>query len=116
MRLLFLLVVCLFPSAVLAQACTITSQGQALSVTLCQQNRTIPEKMFHDGFCNPKLKDQTVSVAFSENCPEQSFGVCQGAQTGGMYQYDIYYYGVASDALFLQPACQQQHNGTWVKP
>jgi hypothetical protein len=35
----------------LAQACVVHSQAERLDVKVCQQNRNIPEKLFHDGFC-----------------------------------------------------------------
>lgn len=105
----------LFSSQVLAEACVIRSQGEQLDIKVCQQNRSIPPQLFRKGFCQPTLKGQTVEVAFVEQCPIGSFGACRNAKVAGTpYQQDIYYYGVASDARFLKPACQQQSQGTWV--
>lgn len=98
-----------------AQACLIESSSEQLTIKLCQQNRTIPKHLFETGFCQPDLAGQTTEVTFLENCPSDYFGICQQATTAGTpYQQDIFYYGVASDSRFLQPACEQQNNGTWV--
>ncbi|MGH8345936.1 MAG: NADH:ubiquinone oxidoreductase, partial [Pseudomonas sp.] len=32
------------------------------------------------------------------------------------YRQDIHYYGVATDAAYLQPYCEAQSQGTWLKP
>lgn len=115
MRAFILLILFTLPSLTWAKACVITSKSENLSVTLCQQNRNIPEQMFKDGFCQPQLKGQEVSVKHMDLCPKESYGVCRNAKVGGVaYTYDIHYYGVASDAVFLKAACETQHQGTWV--
>ena len=97
------------------QGCVIHSQDERIEVKLCQQNRTIPAELFRSGFCQPQLKDQKVDVIFVEQCPTGAFGVCRNAQVSNMpYRQDIHYYGVASDARFLQPACEQTSDGEWV--
>ena len=97
------------------EACLIHSQGNQVDVKICQQNRSIPPAMFHSGFCQPQLNGQKVAVTYVEQCPGGSFGVCRSARVGGMpYQQDIHYYGVASDARYLKPACEQQSKGIWM--
>ncbi|MCQ4322184.1 NADH:ubiquinone oxidoreductase [Stutzerimonas stutzeri] len=97
------------------EGCVIHSQDERIEVKLCQQNRTIPAELFRSGFCQPQLKDQKVDVTFVEQCPTGAFGVCRNAQVSNMpYRQDIHYYGVASDARFLQPACEQTSDGEWV--
>lgn len=98
-----------------AEACIVHSQGNHLDVKVCQQNRSIPAGLFHDGFCQPQLSGQKVEVSYAEQCPQGSFGTCRNAQvTGTPYQQDIHYYGVASDARILKPACEQQYKGVWM--
>lgn len=97
-----------------AEGCVIHSRGQGVEIKLCQQNRSIPAELFRTGFCKPELKDQKVDVQFVESCPTGAFGVCRNAQVSNMpYRQDIHYYGVASDARFLQPACEQTSHGEW---
>jgi hypothetical protein len=56
-------------------------------------------------------------VAFTEQCPAGAFGVCSNAQVANMpYRQDIHYYGVATDAAYLQPFCESQSQGKWLKP
>lgn len=99
-----------------AEGCVVHSQDERIEVKLCQQNRTIPTELFRSGFCQPQLKDQQVEVTFVEQCPAGAFGVCRNAKVSNMpYRQDIHYYGVASDARFLQPACEQTSGGEWVK-
>jgi len=99
---------------VLAQACVVHSQAERLDVKVCQQNRNIPQKLFHDGFCQPNLPGQKVDVSFVEQCPQGAFGVCSAAKVENMpYEQDIHYYGVASDAAFLKPFCEQKSQGQW---
>lgn len=114
LRIIFLLLAML-PLPALAQACIIHAHSDSLDVKLCQHNRSIPPTLFKNGFCQPRLAGQKTEVSFSETCPGGAFGVCRNAQTaGGPYQQDIYYYGVASDARYLRPACEQQNRGTWM--
>lgn len=104
------------PMTVLAQsACVITAHDEQMSVKLCQENRTIPEALFANGFCQPELPDQQVEITLAEQCPQGAYGVCRHAQVQGVaYQQDIYYYGEHdSDARFLQPACEQMNKGQW---
>jgi hypothetical protein len=97
-----------------AEACLVHSQSDRVDVKVCQENLNIPPKLFHDGFCQPQLKDQKVDVVFSEQCPAGSFGQCSNAQVANMpYRQNIHYYGVASDAAFLKPFCEQQSQGIW---
>jgi hypothetical protein len=101
----------------LAEACLVHSQAERLDVKVCQANRTIPPRLFHDGFCKPELAGQKTEVTFLEQCPTGAFGVCNNAQVANMpYREDIHYYGVASDALYLKPFCEGQSQGKWVAP
>lgn len=114
MRAGYLALLCLISPGVWAQACVVHSHGNSVDVQVCQQNRSIPEEMFREGFCQPHLQGQEVEVSYVEQCPEGSFGICRNAQVGGMpYQQDIHYYGVASDARLLKPYCEQQSQGQW---
>lgn len=109
-----LVVVSLVVGQVWAEGCVIHSQDERIEVRLCQQNRTIPTELFRSGFCQPQLKNQQVEVTFVEQCPEGAFGVCRNAQVSNMpYRQDIHYYGIASDARFLKPACEQSSKGQW---
>lgn len=99
-----------------AEACVVHSEGQQVEVKLCQQNRTIPTNLFRSGFCAPQLKGQKVEVSFVEQCPTGAFGECRNARVQGTpYQQDIHYYGVATDARYLKPACEQQNKGVWME-
>ena len=111
---LLLAVLC---SQVWAQACLVHSQAERLDVKVCQQNKTIPAKLFHDGFCQPQLAGQKTDVTFMEQCPTGAFGVCSNALVANMpYREDIHYYGIASDAAYLKPFCEGQSQGKWLKP
>jgi hypothetical protein len=97
-----------------AESCVVHSQGERVDVKVCQENINIPPGLFHDGFCKPQLKDQKTDVTYSEQCPAGSFGECSDAQVANMpYRQNIHYYGVASDAAFLKPFCEQQSKGVW---
>lgn len=103
------------PGWALAEACIIHSQGNQLDIQQCLENRSIPQQIFRDGFCAPQLKGQKVQVQFAPQCPAGSFGVCRDAKVpGSPYQQDIHYYGVASDARYLKPACERQSRGVWM--
>lgn len=111
----FLLLLLGLTGEALAEGCLIHSQDERIEVKLCQQNRNIPDELFRSGFCQPELKGQEVQVTFVEQCPTGAFGVCRNALVSNMpYRQDIHYYGVASDARFLQPACEQTSAGEWV--
>ncbi|HEY0290290.1 MAG TPA: NADH:ubiquinone oxidoreductase [Pseudomonas sp.] len=111
---LALVLLAFMSSEALAEACLVHSQSDRVDVQVCQENLTIPPNLFHDGFCQPQLKGQKVDVTFSEQCPSGSFGQCSNAQVANMpYRQNIHYYGVASDAAFLKPFCEQQSKGTW---
>ena len=100
-----------------AEACVVHSQAERVSVEVCQQNRTIPPKLFHDGFCQPNLPGQKVEVQHLEQCPQGAYGVCRGARVERMpYEQEIHYYGVASDAAYLKPFCEQNSGGHWETP
>jgi hypothetical protein len=118
MRLMGLsLLLVLTSGEVLAQACVVHSTAEHLDVKVCQQNRTIPKQLFVDGFCQPNLPGQKVEVQYVDQCPTGAFGVCSNAQVANMpYRQDIHYYGVATDAAYLQPFCEAQSQGTWLKP
>ena len=118
MRLIGLaLLLALVSGEALAQACVVHSQGERLDVQVCQQNRNIPPKLFADGFCQPNLAGQKVDVQYVDQCPGGAFGICSNAQVANMpYRQDIHYYGVATDAAYLQPYCEGQSQGTWLKP
>ena len=110
----WLLLFSLLPGLALAEACVVHSQAERLDVKVCQENRNIPATLFREGFCQPQLQGQTVEVEFVEQCPDGAFGICRDAQVSNMpYRQDIHYYGVASDARFLQPACEQNSQGRW---
>ena len=74
------LLLLLVSSKVLAQACVVHSQGERLDVKVCQQNRSIPAKLFSDGFCQPALAGQKVEVQYVDQCPTGAFGVFSNAQ------------------------------------
>ncbi len=117
MRSVLLLLSMSLSSGVFAQACIVHSQGQGIEVQLCQSNVDIPAQLFREGFCAPHLDGQKTRVEFVEHCPEGAFGICRDARSSGVpYRQDIHYYGVASDARFLAPACAQQNQGHWEKP
>ncbi|HYQ38555.1 MAG TPA: NADH:ubiquinone oxidoreductase [Pseudomonas sp.] len=117
MRQILTFLLAVLPLPVLAEACVVHSQGQGVAVQVCQQNVSIPKSLFHDGFCQPQLKGQEVKVDYLEQCPGGAFGVCAGARAGNAaYRQDIHYYGVASDARFLQPFCEGQSGGQWRTP
>jgi hypothetical protein len=100
-----------------AEACLVHSQAERLDVKVCQENISIPPKMFRDSFCQPQLSGQKVATQFSQQCPTGAFGVCKNAQVANMpYRENIHYYGVASDALYLKPFCEGQSKGKWVTP
>jgi hypothetical protein len=100
-----------------AEACVVHSQAERVSVEVCQQNRTIPPKLFKEGFCRPNLPGQQVEVQFLAQCPQGAYGICRGARVERMpYEQDIHYYGVASDAAYLKPFCEQNSQGQWVLP
>lgn len=100
-----------------AEACVVRTQATHLDVQVCQQNISIPQQLFHDGFCEPNLPGQKVSVQYVEQCPQGAFGVCSGAHVDNMpYRQDIHYYGVASDAAYLRPFCEQKSKGEWQVP
>ena len=97
-----------------AEGCVIHSQDDRIEVKVCQQNQNIPTELFRSGFCQPELPGQETEVTFVDQCPSGAFGVCRNAQVSNMpYRQDIHYYGVASDARFLQPACEQTSGGQW---
>ena len=115
MRACYALLLLLISQQLFAQACIIESVNEQVEVKICQQNNNIPEQLIKTGFCQPQLKGQKTTVTFVDDCPSGSFGICRSAQSVGVpYQQDIYYYGVATDALYLKPACEQQSQGTWV--
>jgi hypothetical protein len=118
MRLIGLaLLLALVSGEALAQACVVHSQGERLDVQVCQQNRNIPPKLFADGFCQPNLTGPKVDVQYVDQCPGGAFGICSNAQVANMpYRQDIHYYDVATDAAYLQPYCEAQNQGTWIRP
>ena len=100
-----------------AEACLVHSQAERLDVKVCQANRNIPPKLFHDGFCQPQLAGQKTDVTFLKQCPTGAFGICSNAQVANMpYREDIHYYGIASDAQYLKPFCEGQSQGKWLVP
>lgn len=117
MRLVCLLVLLATAGQAFAEGCVIHSRDERIEVKLCQENRNIPSELFRTGFCQPQLKDQQVEVTFVEACPSGAFGVCRNAQVSNMpYRQDIHYYGVASDARYLEPACEYSSDGSWEAP
>ena len=98
-----------------AQACIIQAKDEHAEVKICQQNRNIPKQLFEEGFCAPQMQAHQIEVTFTALCPTGAFGVCRGAKVQGVgYQQDVHYYGIASDAAYLKPACEQQSAGLWV--
>ena len=88
-----------------------------IDVKVCQQNRSIPAKLFREGFCQPQLQGQKVEVAFAEECPTGAFGVRRDARVpNAPYRQDIFYYGIATDARYLEPFCASQSQGRWEEP
>ncbi|WP_347902820.1 NADH:ubiquinone oxidoreductase [Pseudomonas purpurea] len=118
MRLIWLpLLAVLGSGEALAEACVVHSQSERVDVKVCQQNRSIPDKLFRDGFCQPSLAGQKVDVQFVDQCPSGAFGVCSNAHVANMpYRQDFHYYGVATDAAYLKPFCETQSQGSWLKP
>ena len=115
--LLLLLSVTLPSGSVIADACIISSRAKGVEVELCQENRSIPRELFRSGYCQPQLVDQQVAVRFVASCPNGAFGICRNAQAANLaYRQDVHYYGVASDARFLRPACEQQPGARWESP
>jgi hypothetical protein len=111
------LLLALVSNEAFAQACVVHSTAERLDVKVCQQNRTIPKKLFAGGFCQPKLAGQKVEVQYVDQCPKGAFGVCSNAQVANMpYRQDIHYYGIATDAAYLKPFCESQSQGSWLKP
>ena len=114
MRQWTVLLLSFLPLLVQAEACIVHSTGKQVEVKLCEQNVSIPPKMFHDSFCQPQLPEQKVEVTFVEECPSGAYGVCHNALvTNFSYLQDIHYYGVASDGRVLKLACEQQYKGVW---
>ena len=114
MRLSLLLTLIVLSGELQAQACVIHGQGERVEVKLCQQNGNIPDELFRSGFCQPELPGQRIEVSFVEACPPGAFGVCRNARVSNMpYRQDIHYYGIAGDAKFLRPACEQTSEGEW---
>lgn len=115
MRGFAVLALCAWSGLAWGEACVVHSQAERLDVKVCQQNRSIPPTLFRTGFCQPQLQGQKVEVAFVEQCPGGAFGVCRNATVGGTpYKQDVHYYGVASDATYLRPFCEQQSKGVWM--
>ncbi|MCY1269253.1 hypothetical protein D9M68_114260 [compost metagenome] len=117
MRLTALLLLTTLPLLAHGEACVVHSQGRNVDVKVCQENRSIPAKLFRDGFCQPQLQGQKVEVRYADSCPAGAFGICRDARVPNTpYRQDIHYYGVASDARFLEPFCASQSQGKWQQP
>lgn len=115
MRVFLLLGLCVASGLAWGEACVVRSQAERLDVKVCQPNRSIPPSLFRSGFCQPQLKGQKVAVEFVEQCPVGDFGVCRNATVMGTpYKQDVHYYGVATDAAYLKPFCEQQSKGVWM--
>lgn len=48
----FLFFLSCLPGLALAEACIVHSQAKNLDVKVCQQNRSIPAKLFREGFAS----------------------------------------------------------------
>jgi hypothetical protein len=117
MRLTLLFTFMLLAGDLHAQGCVIEGRGEGVEVKLCQQNGNIPDELFRSGFCQPELPGQQLETRFVEHCPTGAFGICRNARVSNLpYRQDIHYYGVASDARFLRPACELASDGTWYAP
>ena len=114
-RFLILALSLLSPGA-FASACLIESSDDQLPIRLCQANRSIPDGLFEQQFCQPQIPDRSFQVQLLEACPS-GYGVCAGAHTEGVgYQQDIHYYSDAEDAPVLQAYCEQVSRGQWQIP
>lgn len=114
---LLVLALTLFSPAILASACLIESNDDQLPIRLCQANRTIPDGLFEQQFCQPQIPDRSFQIQMLDACPEGAYGVCAGAHTEGVgYQQDIHYYSDAEDAPVLQAYCEQISQGQWQTP
>ena len=100
----------------LAEACIVHSQAKNLDVKVCQQNRSIPAKLFREGFCQPQLQGQKVEVAFAEVSDGRLRCLPRRQGTQRAYRQDIFYYGIATDARYLEPFCASQSQGRWEEP
>ncbi|MGC3664178.1 NADH:ubiquinone oxidoreductase, partial [Pseudomonas aeruginosa] len=79
------------PGLALAEACNVHSVGLYLDVMVCQQNRSIPAKLFREGICQPQLQGQKVEVTFAEESPTGAFGVCGDAWVpNARYRQEIF--------------------------
>jgi hypothetical protein len=104
----------LFTTQVLAQACIIESTDDLVPIRMCQQNISIPQSLFQGAFCQPQIPDRTFVVTMTDSCPEAAYGVCHGAKAEGVaYEQSIHYYSDPSDAPVLEAYCTQISNGTW---
>ena len=74
MRRGFVLLLSALPLLAQAEACIVHSQGAQVDVKVCQQNRSIPASLFHNGFCQPQLAGQKVEVTYTEQCPRLRCG------------------------------------------
>lgn len=114
MRLFWLFSLALLAGELRAEGCVIEGQAERVEVKLCQQNLNIPAELFRSGFCQPELAGQRVRVRFVESCPPGAFGVCRNARVSNLpYRQDIHYYGIATDAKYLRPACEGNSGGRW---
>ncbi len=114
---LLLLALTLFSPAILASACLIESNDDPLPIRLCQANRTIPDGLFEQQFCQPQIPARRFQIQMLDACPDGAYGVCAGAHTEGVgYQQDIHYYSNAEDAPVLQAYCEQISQGQWQTP
>jgi hypothetical protein len=97
----------------LAESCVVHSQAERLDVKVCQENRNIPEKLFADGFCKPNWPGRRSKCNLRRTVPDAgAFGQCSNAQVANMpYRQNIHYYGVATDAAYLQPFCEAAKPG-----
>ncbi|UJJ33210.1 NADH:ubiquinone oxidoreductase [Halopseudomonas maritima] len=114
---LLLLALSLSSQTVLAGACLIESTDDQLPIRLCQTNRSIPDRLFEQQFCQPQIPDRSFSVTLLDACPTGAYGICVGAHTEGVsYQQDIHYYSDADDTPVLQAYCERISQGQWQTP
>ena len=115
-RFLILALSLLSPGA-FASACLIESSDDQLPIRLCQANRSIPDGLFEQQFCQPRIPGREFRIQMQDSCPGDAYGICRGAHTEGVaYQQDIHYYTAPDDAPVLKAYCEQISGGRWHQP
>jgi len=114
---LCILLLCLLPRLLLADACLIESTDDGVAIRMCQQNLSIPPQLFRDSFCQPQIHQREFRVDMLESCPDGAYGICQQASSEGVaYHQSIHYYSDPDDAPYLKVWCEQHSQGSWLEP